>query len=557
MTKILKNLFNGFLILLILSSLFVCSEKIIIWEDPRWNSNTWNITPLIAINQWIAVDTWNINPWIVVNSWGVHITPWAIVETWEIQSDFMMTYPNWWEKVSWIINITRTQFTSDWIKSKVRLFLINEATSTTSLISPMAWIVDVGSYFWNTANKEDWKNYKIKVQSVDLQSIEDATNSMFMIDNTPPTIPRIDFNGYIPWYVATWRVNFDMRDWTDSLAWVYQSQYRLNNWIRVKYISQTPITAIWMTEIEARTLDNAGNISKIIWPYNINLTKIAWNGNASSGVICNPESVINWTVDKITCDIICITWYIRDWNICTISSFTPICDAAKLMCVNDLYQLSPWASCQWGQLYQTCTSTWTTTNTTTTTWTTTTTTWTTNTTWANKDTGNNDILKPLSLVTQNRIAQFREYNKDRPIITSLHDSNYNKELQDAYIFAYMYGITTKKTIQEAEMDTIITRAEIAKMVSQYAINILWKPTNTGKVCVFQDIWNIVKDLQNNISLSCQLWIMGVQNDLVLNNFYADELVNRAQFATILSRALRGNQYNTTDTIDYYKIIYPH
>ena len=46
--------------------------------------------------------------------------------------------------------------------------------------------------------------------------------------------------------------------------------------------------------------------------------------------------------------------------------------------------------------------------------------------------------------------------------------------------------------------------------------------------------------------------MGVQDNVALDNFYADDLVNRAQFATILSRALRGNQYNTTDAIDYYK-----
>jgi hypothetical protein len=76
------------------------------------------------------------------------------------------------------------------------------------------------------------------------------------------------------------------------------------------------------------------------------------------------------------------------------------------------------------------------------------------------------------LVTQNKIAQFREDNKDKLIIKSLKDSNYNKELQDAYLFAYINGITTRKTIQEAQMDTIITRAEMAKMISQYAINIL-------------------------------------------------------------------------------------
>jgi hypothetical protein len=45
--------------------------------------------------------------------------------------------------------------------------------------------------------------------------------------------------------------------------------------------------------------------------------------------------------------------------------------------------------------------------------------------------------------------------------------------------------------------------------------------------------------------------MGIQDDLVLSNFYANEVVTRAQFATIISRTLRGTQYNT-DTTDYYK-----
>lgn len=107
------------------------------------------------------------------------------------------------------------------------------------------------------------------------------------------------------------------------------------------------------------------------------------------------------------------------------------------------------------------------------------------------------------------------------------------------------------TIQEAKMEDTITRAEMAKMISQYMIKVLGKMPDTTKVCTFQDIGDVANDLQFYIKLSCQLSIMGIdanENPLVFFNPYG--LVNRAQFATILSRSMRGNMYNQNGD-DYY------
>jgi hypothetical protein len=49
---------------------------------------------------------------------------------------------------------------------------------------------------------------------------------------------------------------------------------------------------------------------------------------------------------------------------------------------------------------------------------------------------------------------------------------FTPEFQQAYKFAHENGITTKDTIQSAQMNGKLTRIAMAKMLSQYAINVL-------------------------------------------------------------------------------------
>ena len=126
-------------------------------------------------------------------------------------------------------------------------------------------------------------------------------------------------------------------------------------------------------------------------------------------------------------------------------------------------------------------------------------------------------------------------------ILSPSDSSFTKEQKDAYTFAHEKWITTMPTIQDAQMDWKLTRIAMAKMLSQYAMNVLWqKPAN-----IVTPKFNDVTDKQNSdyddwVSLAYQLWIMW--QNMPNNKFRPDDEVTRAEFATALSRML----YHTSD-----------
>ena len=119
--------------------------------------------------------------------------------------------------------------------------------------------------------------------------------------------------------------------------------------------------------------------------------------------------------------------------------------------------------------------------------------------------------------------------------------NYTQEFQEAYKFAKEKWITTMPNIQEAQMDWKLTRIAMAKMLSQYAMSVLWqKPAN-----IVTPKFNDVTDKQNSdyddwVSLAYQLWIMW--QNMPDNNFRPNDEVTRAEFATALSRML----YHTSD-----------
>ena len=112
--------------------------------------------------------------------------------------------------------------------------------------------------------------------------------------------------------------------------------------------------------------------------------------------------------------------------------------------------------------------------------------------------------------------------------------SYTQEFQDAYDFAKEKWITTMPTIQKAQMDWKLTRIAMAKMLSQYAMNVLWqKPAN-----IVTPKFNDVTDKQNSdyddwVTLAYQLWIMW--QNMPNNKFRPDDEVTRAEFATALSR----------------------
>ena len=101
------------------------------------------------------------------------------------------------------------------------------------------------------------------------------------------------------------------------------------------------------------------------------------------------------------------------------------------------------------------------------------------------------------------------------------------------------------SIDKANMKWNITREEIAKMISNFATNTLWKTPDTSKPCLFIDS-NINPDLVESVTKSCQLWLMGQW----VTSFRPKDSVTRAEFWTVLSRALRWNKNEWWST--YYE-----
>lgn len=132
-----------------------------------------------------------------------------------------------------------------------------------------------------------------------------------------------------------------------------------------------------------------------------------------------------------------------------------------------------------------------------------------------------------------------------PIFNSCFAEEFSQELLKAYSWAYDNKITTQKPIEKANMKWNITREELAKMISNYAMNILWKTPDTTQTCLFIDS-NINPDLVESVTKSCQLWLMGQWVD----SFRPKDSVTRAEFWTVLSRVLRWNKYEWWST--YYE-----
>ena len=119
-------------------------------------------------------------------------------------------------------------------------------------------------------------------------------------------------------------------------------------------------------------------------------------------------------------------------------------------------------------------------------------------------------------------------------------TNYSMEERAAYDYAYKNDITTMTSIDKANMEWNLTRIAMAKMLSNYAINILWLTPDTTKNCYFSDVSSdLDKQYDNWVTKACQLWLMGVWID----KFYPNWIVTRSEFWTVLSRAL-----NAKDTI---------
>ena len=132
-------------------------------------------------------------------------------------------------------------------------------------------------------------------------------------------------------------------------------------------------------------------------------------------------------------------------------------------------------------------------------------------------------------------------------------NDFSQEFIDAYKFAYKNWITSKPSIYDAKMYSPITRIQMAKMISNYAINILWKAPDISKwTKKFNDVSKkLNKQYDNAVTLSYQLWIMW--QNIESENFRPNDTLTRAEFTTVLSRLL----YWTKDGRWNQKYYEPH
>ena len=136
--------------------------------------------------------------------------------------------------------------------------------------------------------------------------------------------------------------------------------------------------------------------------------------------------------------------------------------------------------------------------------------------------------------------------------TDAAKSKYSEEQVAAYEWALENGITTINDIEKARLSDGLTRAELAKMMSQYLTKVLWKTPTTGEKANYADVNSSLGDLADFIEIAYSYKIMWIKADgTPLKNFNPRGKVTRAEYATVFSRVLFGDKYNKSEW-NYYE-----
>lgn len=127
---------------------------------------------------------------------------------------------------------------------------------------------------------------------------------------------------------------------------------------------------------------------------------------------------------------------------------------------------------------------------------------------------------------------------------------YNEEVINAYQWAYANDITSIEILENARPESELLRWQMAKILVNYAVNVLWKEvTSIPSYCQRDDDedWP-TEEMKHYWKLACALWIMWIN----VTSFEPMRQVSRAQFGTALSRLLWWDIYNTSWETYYEK-----
>lgn len=125
----------------------------------------------------------------------------------------------------------------------------------------------------------------------------------------------------------------------------------------------------------------------------------------------------------------------------------------------------------------------------------------------------------------------------------------------AYEFALKYGITTIPTFDTAMPYGVLYRKDAAKMMVQFAKAIGKNDMVHNEWCSYADAKDLNPYTVSFIEESCKLGIMGLKADgTIAPIFNPHDIVTRAQFGTMLSRLIYGNENNVSQdgTIPWYQ-----
>lgn len=131
------------------------------------------------------------------------------------------------------------------------------------------------------------------------------------------------------------------------------------------------------------------------------------------------------------------------------------------------------------------------------------------------------------------------------VVCDASSSSFNDESKAAYLYACVNNITTKRDIDDSIFYGMLIRKEMAKMISNYAMNVIGQSPDLSKSCTFGDIVGEDAEMKTYITLACQLGLMGYEADgqTQAANFNPNQSVDRGMFATLFSRMLYGNVNN--------------
>ena len=128
--------------------------------------------------------------------------------------------------------------------------------------------------------------------------------------------------------------------------------------------------------------------------------------------------------------------------------------------------------------------------------------------------------------------------------------------QAAYERAYKNWITDATTFEWARMFDDISRAEMAKLSTIFAIRLFKQTPDENKLAdcsKFADIRDISSELHFYTIQSCQLWYMWYESNWVdyLTNFRPNDPVTEAEVATIFSRVMWWTKYAAHEWEEWY------